>query len=1150
MESVKKFLTNWWTVTGFIVLLCLGLLCIALPIFVSVLRPWWIRLIFGVVIIGVWAVFAFLRIRKARAASDALADELARTQDTSDESSELSKRMGEALGRFKTETGNRRDYLYSRPWYVIIGPPGAGKTTALLNSGLRFPFAEQAFKGVGGTRNLDFWFSEEAVLIDTAGRYTSQDSNKDADAKSWNSFLGLLKKHRPLQPVNGVMVAIGLDEIVRSDQSTLDQHAATVRRRLDEIRHNLEISVPVYILFTKADLLAGFAEFFDDLDVEGRRAVLGHTLDFDDRVPPIESLVAGFDSLAQSVMDRQAKRLHDELDPRRRSLILGFPAQIAALRARFVRFLEGVFGGKDVPAGVLRGFYLTSGVQQGATLDRLLGSLGDVYDQPHDAHANKGRAYFLNRLLSEVMFNEAGLVQMQPKARLRLKSQLLMAMGAIGAVCALTLVFWGISFVRNRGLQDNLTKQSQATVQLIADQGVDMVEVGPGDSDLEHSVAILDSLRALSQGYQDRYKKGAPLTMSFGLYQDGHSKRAQSMYREGLRRILLPRLLLRLESYLQANQSNAISIYEPLKVYLMLGGQKPDGLDAKTVKAWVSNDWERDLYAGADRDDLRKRLDAHLDALLEDKEISRSWERQQAPIDTQLVTSMRAIAQTLSMSDRAYAILAQKAQASGKVPWTTRNILSSGDALAFANGEAVLDLKVPYFYTREGFETFYQSGLATIQKDLENDIWVLGGDADTASVRQQINDIRPGVATHYAKDYIAAWEQVITGLKPADYFNNPVAFGAFTKTPSPLTSVLGELKKNTTFTKLKLVPQGMEQMAKTLDVSSRLNNVDAAALITSYFKPMHDYVGDGKSPAPVVDFIAKLKAAGEALNAAKSMGGAAGSEALQAQTATANAALKSLAATAPAGPIQGFALSASDGGSRAQTSVATGAVTQTYSTTIANTCQQVTQDRYPFFSGAQTDLSPLEAGRVFGAGGTLDSFVSQKLMAMLDTSGPVWRWRSDNPIASGLNPASASEFARAAEIRDLIAGGASFKVSAEAFGADVDAIEFSSGGTSYRFDLTTKGQARPMNWTIQATPEAHITLFKAGQQVGSPMTKEGPWALFRLLDMAKKQNSGTSAFTAQFGQGNQSATIKITYATAKNPFSRAGLWTFRCPVNL
>ena len=46
-----------------------------------------------------------------------------------------------------------RYYVYQMPWYVFIGAPGSGKTTALVNSGLRFPLADrfgvEAVRGVG-----------------------------------------------------------------------------------------------------------------------------------------------------------------------------------------------------------------------------------------------------------------------------------------------------------------------------------------------------------------------------------------------------------------------------------------------------------------------------------------------------------------------------------------------------------------------------------------------------------------------------------------------------------------------------------------------------------------------------------------------------------------------------------------------------------------------------------------------------------------------------------------------------------------------------------------------------------------------------------------------------------------------------------------
>ena len=99
---------------------------------------------------------------------------------SAEEVAAMRDKLTTALALLKKASGSR-GYLYEQPWYAIIGPPGAGKTTALLNAGLSFPLAaemgQSAVAGVGGTRMCDWWFTESAVLIDTAGRYTTQDSD-------------------------------------------------------------------------------------------------------------------------------------------------------------------------------------------------------------------------------------------------------------------------------------------------------------------------------------------------------------------------------------------------------------------------------------------------------------------------------------------------------------------------------------------------------------------------------------------------------------------------------------------------------------------------------------------------------------------------------------------------------------------------------------------------------------------------------------------------------------------------------------------------------------------------------------------------------------------------------------------------------------
>jgi len=175
----------------------------------------------------------------------------------------------------------RRQQLLRLPWYLFIGAPGAGKTTALLHSGLSFPLADQLgtapVRGVAGTRQCDWWFTREAVFIDTAGRYTTQDSDAAVDGREWRSFLGLLRQHRPHQPINGVLVTVSVPDLLAGGAELARQQAA-VKARLQELRSVLGLVLPVYLLVTKVDLLAGFSEFFDGLDARQRAQVWGVTL--------------------------------------------------------------------------------------------------------------------------------------------------------------------------------------------------------------------------------------------------------------------------------------------------------------------------------------------------------------------------------------------------------------------------------------------------------------------------------------------------------------------------------------------------------------------------------------------------------------------------------------------------------------------------------------------------------------------------------------------------------------------------------------------------------------------------------------------------------------------------------------------------------
>ncbi len=1151
MTFVKRMFGNWTAVTAIAALLVAIVLCAGLPLFVLALRPWWVRLLLFVTIAAVWGGAWWWRRRRAARAAARL--EAAVTSEN--EGSVAADRLRGALTQLRSASGGRRDYLYARPWYVIIGPPGAGKTTALQASGLRFPVVDQAMKGTGGTRNLDFWFADEAVLVDTAGRYTTQDSDAKEDESGWRGFLEALRRHRPMRPVNGVLVAIGIDTLATADARSIDEHAAAVRRRLSELTETLGVDLPVYCLFTKADLLAGFTDYFADLDVEGRRAVLGHSFPATGTPDPA-ALAGAFDGVVQAVADRQPVRLAAEADVQRRGLILGFPTQLAALRARTMRFLEGAFPAQ--PGATLRGFYLTSGTQDGTPIDRLLAGVSEVFDRPQAmvGAAGGGRAYFLNRLLAEVVFPEAGLARLRRAAQRRRAMRSGGALALVGVAALLVVAVWAVSYFRNRSQQDALAVAARAAGEDIRQRGIDLVQVSENDAGLEEAAAALDRLRALPGGYADRAAGGPPLSMRFGLWQSGLSDEAVQAYEQALRRILLPRLMLRMEAVLAQTQGDPLAAYEPLKAYLMIGGQRPGGIDRRPLRAFITADWARGDLAGADRAELRKRLARHLDALLAAGDLERVWADRQAPLDAAIVTAARAAVQSMPPADRAYAMLRYGTAATAGPEWQAARVIAPAEAAAFADPGQVAALSVPFFLTRDGYARAYRSGLLTISEQLRRDAWVLG---DSGGGLGELAALRPQIAQHYAADYAAAWDQVVAALKPGALFADPAALGAFTRLPSPFAKLLRAVRAQTTLGNpdaAGMVADGlMARAASKLGSAAPVigaaaapagaNSADAGAMIAAHFAELNVYIGDGKQPSPLDQFVDAVKTGGQAVLAARA-GGAAGGPALQVAVDQANATIALQAQQAPAA-LKAFATDLAQGGATAKSAVAQGNLQQAWAQSVLPQCRSTTQDKYPFFAAAVADASVSETLQLFGASG-LAGFVDASLRPVLDTAGPVWRWRSDDPSAAAFDPGSADAFAKSMQIRDLLVAGQPFKAQLVSVGPGVDAVEFAAGSTN-RLDAAST-EAKQYQWSLQGgLPEAHVTLFKAGQKVDEIATG-GPWAVFRLFDKARRRNDGQTAFLATFGSGDATATLRIILPDDRNPFGHGGLWTFRCPSAL
>ncbi|EFT3778623.1 type VI secretion system membrane subunit TssM [Salmonella enterica] len=240
-------------------------------------------------------------------------------------------------------------FLYELPWFMVVGSPGDGKTTALLNTGLQFPLAEQMEQTSriltvpgGGTLHCDWWFTNEAVLIDTAGRYARHDDGGEVSAAQrnageWQGFLGLLRKHRPGAPLNGVILTLNVADLTAQSPAERLAACAALRARLADLRETLGIRFPVYLVVTKMDLLPGFSDYFRTLTSHLRAQIWGFTLPYSRRRKagdPQALHAACAQELARLTLRLDQgldTRLQEEYDLKSRQRLYTFPREFAAL---------------------------------------------------------------------------------------------------------------------------------------------------------------------------------------------------------------------------------------------------------------------------------------------------------------------------------------------------------------------------------------------------------------------------------------------------------------------------------------------------------------------------------------------------------------------------------------------------------------------------------------------------------------------------------------------------------------------------------------------------------------------------------------------------------------------------------------------------
>lgn len=1087
-----------------------------------------------------------------------------------DELQALRKRFDDALTALKgTELRQRLGgrWVYQLPWYLIIGPPGCGKTTALMNSGLRFPLAERlgqdAIQGVGGTRNCDWWFTDEAVLIDTAGRYTTQDSYEQVDSAAWQGFLALLKKHRPRRPVNGVLVAVSLADLMQLSQGERDAQTRAIRLRVQELCRTFGIAIPVYLVFMKADLVAGFMEFFADLGKEGREQVWGVTFDGAPQAPvaaTLASLPKELGILGERLDQRRLMRMEQEREPRKRALVFSFPLQFANVLEMVEPFVQDLFAPSRFEIHPLfRGVYFTSATQTGTPIDRVLEAFASQFGVAHQGPApfkGTGKSFFLTRLLRDLVFAESGLAGLNPRLERRRRWLRAAAYGGVLTTLLAIGTALTISYLQNLAYVGAVAQQ-QVEIEALID-ALPIEERHPLGV-----LPLLDAARSIPGGYVDRDRR-IPRTMALGLYQGRKlGSQGERAYQRILTKALLPRVMLRLEEQMRGAGGDPDYLYDALRVYLMLDSDQH--YDAVAIQYWVGRDWQQ-MFARETTAEQRESLRDHLAAMLVQRPSPLPLE-----LDGALIADARMILGRTSLAERIYARLKSDGLGSDLPDFAISDAAGDYAKLVFTRRSGrPINQGIAALYTLEGYHRGFEDTMRRLMREAAEESWVLGEEAriepDSAQARAVLEAVRATYLVDYAREWTALLEDIelvaVRDLHHAAEVARILADAQY----SPLTRLLIAVARQT---QLDRPPEGGEAEAPRdpgafkgfrQRVERYFGDESEAAPagehleseVTRRFVWLHDLVhGDAQRQAPIERVLLAL---GQLQLHLKSVAAAAatGHGILVPGESAEIRDAKALAAQLPT-PLGGLigtlaqdSANIAAGGARAQ-------LNNIWTAEVLPFCREAIHDRYPFATGSARETTLHDFGRLFGPGGLIDAFFKAHLASIVDTARPTWRWIDES---IGISNEVLAQFQRATVIREafFMSGGqmpdVQFELQPRAMDTRINQMILDLGGQilDYRHGPL---RTQRMRWPPPDGPSRVRLVFIDISGSGPSLSEEGPWAWFRILDRSQlKATDQAERFRLTMGIAGMSAHLDLRAISVRNPFNLAELRGFECPGRL
>ncbi len=1082
------------------------------------------------------------------------------------------------LAALKSNLPGRKG-IYRLPWYLVIGLEDAGKTSLIQRSGQTYTLTNVT-RNNRGDRNafgFDWWIGDDGVLIDPDGELLSQSQGEGAGAeiqqRLWNHFIAWLERNRPQRPLNGVVLTIDLARLSVADPDQRRDRAILLRTRMRELMEQIGSRLPVYVTFTKMDLLYGFGPLVRTLSKQEKDRALGFTFSLENQMDSddwLSQFVDRYTALVKRLTDRLPDVLANTRDAEERAAAYSFTRQLAGLKPVLEQFLTDLLSADvfSTPA-MVRGTFFTSVLQEGVPEDAFVSAAAANYQvaEPIQPAQRSGQSanLFTRELFPTIIYPEAGLAG--DNRRVIQSRQRRLAVAAVVAICAGAgmTAGWQHFFIKNAEAATAVENRVQGFIDNWQPVGFEPDNTG------RNLLGPLDELREATLAFGD-HRRNWPLFSDMGLYR-GHEvgPEVEKSYLDMLAYQYLPALMFGVMAEMGQAPDNSTERLEHLRVLRML--YDASGRRTDIVTRYMQNYWQQ-AFPG--QSDLQQRLMGHLDYAMAHTDLARLTQEGDA-VAVMTLAPFRSSVQwaqhelgRVATPERVYRDLEIEAEQEFRAPLELARESGPAFSTVFTRvdgyGEPVVSdgsgeedpLTIPALLTREGLEKWFLRKSGSVTELALVDAWVLGRRDNVEFSKADEARLLASLQTLYAEHYAEAWRTALSriDIQRFEDLNHGVRIlESLTSGHEPLASLLEQVRHNT-----RLVPSAEVESAAARELLEQSPHFRMLQDIERQFAELNDLTRDnGDQPTGLEqimlvvgelhEYIRNIQEAPDkgkaALVAARARMGLQGADPIF--------TLQRMADNQPE-PLNRLLTRLATESWRVVLDQAVAQLEREWYREVYQPFQQNLARHYPFNPDSGRDVALQDFERFFAPGGVLDAFCQDNLKLFLEDHP---EQVGDARRAGLVRGAVLTSLENADRIRRAyFTRGGSLDVEfaleplnlsankrRSVVNVDGQLVEFSHGPR----------QSIPLVWpnTLRDSVESRITLVPV-QVNRSPrsLSESGPWALFRLLDKADITGVSSSAVDVRFRVDDGDMRYRLHAASNTNPFTQQLLAGYRIPRSL